>query len=671
MTVMANSKWAACSRLLGLFCACLLWFGEARSQVLVQLQGAERSTPRPPQEPLQLSWSEEQVAPLWSRLAFELDGMDVTSMVERRPGGAVLALPIPLARGEHQLRVVYSQNDGSLFEWANWTFAVAGIPKLEGEGELMVRLNRRVQNRGDLPRTDGASTQADGVARISARRESDDWTNTLNAQLWFNSEQDANINQNAGDLGEYLLTADNGESQFRLGHHQMPYESLIHSGFLRRGLSVTTALPGDARLSGFAMRSEAITGAYSYTGVQDPMHRVGGLVYESQLMQDAESSYALTLGLVGGEGDDLQASPDIASSQHRGTAGSVGAEASWIGRRLRLRGELARSQYNWNSNGLMPVADSTDQDSAHLVALQYQTEAKAPGSSQWTTELEHREVGSFFRSVAYLGLPTDRRSNRVRTHWRSSEWQAGVGLMRQDTNANALPDLPRISADHADLLLLWSPSYAAQRPWYGHPTVSGTLNEQRQRQTYTPSGYLGTTVDNRSWQSNVSLSLAQESWSGQLGLGTGAFENLTLPDLSTHSNTVSLGGQWRLGDRLSLGPILEWSRLRYVQSGESELVRTGSLFADFAFIPDLFMGNLNFGLNRFNRTVDSQLERNRFFVGELIWRLQKAGENRPGWDARLAVHYQDVDQTLDPGRGGYVQQLFLGLTMTWPVSVRP
>ena len=671
MKVMANSRGGIGHSWLVFVCIALFWLGDACAQVAVQLDGADNPRPRSPLEPLRLSWPEEQISPLWSRLAFELDGMDVTSMMARQPGGAVLALPIPLARGEHQLRVVYSQPDGNLVEWAQWTFAVGGLPRMEGEGELMLRLNRRVSNKGDLPRTDASANQVDGVARMSARRETDDWTTTGQAQLWFNSEQNANINGNGGDLGEYLLTADNGETQFRLGHHQVPYESLIHAGFLRRGLSVSTAMPGDARLSGFAMRSEPIVGAYSFTGVQDVRHRVGGLVYENQIMQDAESSYALTVGLIGGAGDDLQASPDIPSSQHRGSAGSVAGEASWIGRRLRLRGELARSQYNWNAAGQMAVANTTDEDSAHLVSLQYQSEAKTPGSAQWTTELEHRDVGTFFRSVAYLGLPTDRRSNRVRTHLRSGGWQAAVGAMQQETNANSLPDLPRIAQNQADLLLLWSPAFAAERPWYGHPTVSGTLSEQRQRQTFTPSGYLGTRVHNSSWQGNLNLSLAHEGWGGQLGLGTGAFDNVTLPDLSTRSHTVSLGGQWRLGDRFSLGPVLEWSRLRYVQTGQSDLVRTGSLFADFAFIPDLFMGNLNFGLNRFNRTVDSQLERNRFFTGELVWRLQKATENRPGWDARLAWIYQDVDNQLYLDRAGYVQQVFLGLTMTLPVAVRP
>lgn len=658
-------------RLLGLAGVLLFCLAEAQAQVPLRLAGADSRAIRQPMQPFEFSWPEEQVNPVWDRLAFELDGMDVTSMVERRTGGALLTLPIPLVRGDHQLRVVVSQPDGSLQEWASWTFTVGGQPTTEMSGELMLRLNQRVHNRGDLPRAHASPTQADGAARLSARRESDEWNTTFNAQFWINSNQGSNINNNTGDLGEYLLVADDGETQYRLGHHQMPYESLIHSSYLRRGASVSTRLAEGARLSGFAMRSEPITGASSFLGIQNPMHRVGGVIYEHQLMQDSESSYAVSMGFVGGEGDDLQASPLLTSSQHRGTAGSLGAEGSWFGRRLRLRGEVARSEYDWNSNGLLPVTNALDRDSAHLVALQYVTESKASTDAQLTTDLEHREIGSFFRSMAFLGSPADRRSNRVRTHLRAGAWQTAVGVMQQDTNANSLPNLPRVSSDLADMLLLWSPPYASERPWYGHPTVSGVYTQQRQRQVYTPSSYLGTKVDNQSWQSNLNLSLAHDGWGGQLGLGTGAFENVSLPSLSTRSNTVSLGGQWRPSERLSVGPVLEWSRLRYVQSEQTDLVRTGSVFADFAFIPDQLFGNLNIGLNRRNRTVDSQLERSRFLVGELIWRLQKASENRPGWDARLSFMYQDLDNVLFPSQAGFVQQVFMGLTMTLPVSIRP
>jgi hypothetical protein len=655
-------------------CLVLGWYAQATNaaaQPVAELVGVTGSTPRSPVEPIQLSWSEQDVAPLWSRLAFELDGMDVTAMVNRHAGGASLAIPVPLARGDHQLRVLLGQADGNLTEWANWTFSVAGLPRTEGDAELVMRINQRLNSSGSLNPVLPDATQADAAARLSLTRETDDWSTSASSQLWFNSVADSNTGGSSAELGEYLITADNGTTSFKLGNHQMPMESLIHSSFLRRGASVTTALPGDARLNGFVMRSEPVVGTYPLTGVQAPNHRVGGMTYEKVLSQNADSSFGVSAGLVGGEGDDVQGSSLLPSSLHQGSSGSVGANASWFGRRLRLKGELAASQYNWNSNGLLPVADSTDNDRAHLVALQYQTESKAPGSSQWVTDVEHKEVGTFYRSLAYLGLPADRRSDRIRTNWRSGAWQAGAGLSRQETNVGFIQSLPRIALDQGDVMLLWSPTFSEQRPWYGHPTVSGTMNQQNQRQTYTPAAYLGTTVDNNSWQRNLNLSLAHESWSGQVGLGTGGFDNVTLPQFSTRSNTATLSGQWQFGERLTLSPVLQLSRLTYVTSGASDLVQTGSLFADFAIIPEVLMGNLNIGLNRFNRAVDSQREMNKFLTAEFIWRLQRATEKRPGWDMRLAVTRQDVENDLYPSLEGYFQQVFLGLTMTWPVRIRP
>jgi hypothetical protein len=261
-------------------------------------------------------------------------------------------------------------------------------------------------------------------------------------------------------------------------------------------------------------------------------------------------------------------------------------------------------------------------------------------------------------------------SDRIRTNWRSGEWQAGAGLSRQETNVSMLPNLPKVASDQGDVSLVWSAAYAAHRPWYGNPTVSATVNKQIQRQTYAPSAYLGTTVNNSSWQGNLNLSLAHEVWSTQIGIGSGGFDNSTLPQLSTQSKTVTLGGQWRPSERFSIGPTLQWSQLTYLQSQNSDLIQTGSVFADFSFIPDVLTGNLNSGVNLLNRSVDSQREVNRFLSGEMIWRLQRATSNRPGWDLRFAFTHQEVENYLDPANEGYVQQVFLGLTMNWPVAVR-
>ena len=83
-----------------------------------------------------------------------------------------------------------------------------------------------------------------------------------------------------------------------------------------------------------------------------------------------------------------------------------------------------------------------------------------------------------------------------------------------------------------------------------------------------------------------------------------------------------------------------------------------------------FIGNLNIGLNRSRRSVDSQRETNLYAVGELSWRLKKPALNSAGWDLRLSFSHQDFEDVLDVSRSGAGHQVFLGLTMTLPAATR-
>lgn len=620
-----------------------------------------------------MSWPEAQIAPHWDRLSFELDGIDVTAMLERREGGAQLALPMPLSRGAHRLRVVYGAADGSLVEWADWTFHVAGEPIHRARADITLQLQQRLLNQGTLVADVPWNMQAEGAAKLHAQREAEDWTTTADAELWLNTRRPSSLHGNALDLGEYLLQADGGDVQWRLGHHQVPHESLIHADFQRRGLSFRMALPGASTFNGFAMRSEPTAGFRSFTGISEPQHRVGGMVFERQLLQSAGGGLSVSAALVSGQGNDLQGQndPDLLSSTplHKGTSWALGGEAQGWNRRLRLRAEVARSRYDWDPEGLLSPGSGTETDNAHALSLHLKS-ADEPGAAQWSLDLEHRDVGTFFRSVAHIGLASDKVMNRLRGAWRQGHWLAGMTLMRVDTNANGLADLPWIATDLADLQLTWSPPLTEQRPWYGHPTLGWNASRVVQVQRSTPLGFVGTPTHNRSGQIGLSLVLNHEGWNTQLGVSAGSYTDLAHPAASTRSTTLSWGGHWRLGEHWTLGPTVEWSRVREVDSQQRKTHQAAGLSTDFSIIPDRFLGNLNVGLNRSSRTLDSQRETHVYAVGELVWRLQKAAPNRAGWDVRLSFSHQDMEDILNASNTGKGHMVFLGLTMTLPASTR-
>jgi hypothetical protein len=623
-----------------------------------------------PDQPLELVWADTQMAPHWPRLSVELDGVDVTAMVERTPTGARIALPVPLSRGEHELRVVYGAPDGSLVEWGRWALRVVGEPLWRAQADAVLTLDGLVHNRGSLVRNAPRGLEAEGAAQVRVQREAEGMNVQGRADLWLNSRRDANPGGNTADIGEYLIEGDAGSWQWRLGHQQLGYDSLIHSAFLRRGISARWGLGDDASLSGFALRSEPQLGAEDFTGVSRDRHRVSGLVYERAWEQEGGRTVSLSAALVGGEGNDLQgADPSATAPLHRGQAWSLAGQAAWAHGRLRARAEVAGTRYDWNNGGQAGLGNGREHDDAHALTLDW-TPAPTASGSAWTLGLDHRVVGTFFRSVAHVGLPGDRAMDRVHASWRAGAWMASGSLMRQHTNANDLADLPSIASRQADALLSWTPLLEGAMPWYGQPSLSLSVSQLRQEQRSTPAAFIGTAVDNRQWQGGLTAVFNHERWNTSIGLGSGAYTDRALPDLSTRSRTLSWGAYLQAGEHWSIGPQVEWARVREVASGQRRTERTASLFTDFALIPDRLLGNLNIGVNLARRTLDSQRETNRFAVGELIWRLQKASLNRAGWDLRLSFSKQDFEDVLDPTRSGRGDQIFLGVTMTLPVATR-
>ncbi|MEZ5701471.1 MAG: hypothetical protein R3E42_05115 [Burkholderiaceae bacterium] len=623
-----------------------------------------------PKEPISLAWVDEAMQPHWDRLSFELDGVDVTALVEKTAGGARIAMPMPLTAGEHELRVVYAAPDGSLEEWGRWPLHIAGEPVWRAQANSVLSLSSLALNSGALVAQAPRGAQSEAAAQVSVQREAEGFDLRASADLWVNTHRDANPTGNSADLGEYLVQADAGRAQLRLGHHSLDYRSLIYTDVMRRGLSGRMAFGQGSALSGFAMRSEPQVGASDLTGLSQANHRVAGVVLEHDWALGGGRGFSMSAAMVNGEGNDVEEPLQLGTSPlHRGQTWSVAGQASWNHDRVRAYAELAGSNYNWDNQAPMGSDKGRENDRAHAVSLDWMPEPVGDGSA-WTLGFDHRVVGTFFRSVAYLGLPTDQVMNRVRIGWRSGPWSAAGSYLYQFTNANHLPDLPSVGSRQAETSFAWAPVPEGEAPWYGRPSLSLSLSQVRQRQRSTPANFVGIEADNRQWQSVLSALFDHGAWSTSVGVGRGGYSDASVPSLSTSSHTLSWGAHAFLGEHWTVGPQVEWSRL-VTQAGQArQTERTASLFTDFAFIPDRFLGNLNIGVNLSRRTADSQRETNRFAVGELIWRLRTASLNSAGWDLRLSYSLQDFEDALDLTRSGRGNQVFLGVTMTLPAATR-
>jgi hypothetical protein len=602
--------------------------------------------------------------PHWSQLSFELDGVDVTAMVVRTAGGAQIAMPMPLTQGEHELRVVFAAPNGSLVEWGRWAVRIVGEPVWNAQADSVLTLDGQVYKHGALVQNAQHGVQAEGATQLRVQRDAEGFDLRARTDLWLNTRREADSGDTTADVGEYLVEVDAGPAQLRLGHHRIDYDSMIYSEFARRGLSGRVALNDLTSVSGFAVRSEPQAGANDITGLSQEDHRVAGLVYEHKWGLDDGRGLSMTAAMASGKGNDLQDAIQAGNEPlHSGQVWSLAGDASWNHERLRLHAELAGSVYNWNNQVQGDVDKGRESDKAHAMSIDWLPEPVGDGSA-WTFGFDHRVVGTFFRSVSYLGLASDLAMNRWRASWRSGPWLASGNYLMQHSNANDLPDLPSIGMKQVDGFFSWAPVLEGERPWYGQPSLSLNLSQVRQHQRSTPANFIGTKADSRQWQTGLNAMFDHGSWSTSFGVGRGAYTDVSLPSFSSTSRTLNWSAYARLGEHWTLGPQVEWSRLVTLLEDQRQIERTASLFTDFAFIPDRFMGNLNMGVNLSRRSFDSQRESNRFAVGELIWRLKKARLNRPGWDMRLSYSLQDFEDVLDPTRSGRGNQVFLGVTMT-------
>jgi hypothetical protein len=632
----------------------------------IRLDNWSASAVRGPTDPFVFSWSAATPAMRPDQLAFELDGMDVTAIVQHEEGGARLQMPQNLARGEHRLRVVFSPGDGSLVKVGNWLFVVGGVAELKAAAATTLTLNQRLLNKGSLTADPPGALQLEGAAAVRIERESDHSQADLNAQIWLNSNPAAGVTDRRLDVAEYLLRYQQGGIALQAGHHQLPYESLIHSSFQRRGLSASMDLSPTSKLSGFAMRSEPVLGVDNFSGVNDGGHRVQGMVLGHEVYADGDSGMSVSLGALSGEGSDVGSVLDASGEQHRGNAWSLVGDAHWFGSRLRLRTEYAASRYDWDAaNAANPGREN---DHAYALLVSANSGAQSPDTLYWSVDTEHRLVGTFFRSVANLGLPSDKSINRLGGTARLNAWQVDASWIRYLTNANRLPTLATITADQNNLSLAWTPTHPDSLPWYGQPSVQWNYAGVRQRQTSTPQGFIGSAIDDSSWQLMMNGSLSHEAWNAYGSVGVGGFKDYAGLAPTTRSRNLNLGASWRIGEFLTLGPTLEWSRLSEPATGLRERAHGVGVFVDFSILPERLMGNFNLGVNRIRRSDDSLRDTNVFATGELLWRLRKASVNTAGFDLRLSLTRQDRTDSTSPITTGKGHLVFLGLTMTLPVA---
>ncbi len=667
---------------------------------------APASGARGPGDPVRMRLPELSLAVL-QRLALELDDVDVTGFVRREGDFAIFTPPQPLAFGEHRLRLIEYAADGSILERAVWTVEVrqgALLREAQFQAAATLNLERRIAEDG-LTQPEPDPNRASGGARLQGTAADGDWRLSGYADLIYNSQlamMPRGARGERTDIGHYLFAYEHGPVVAYAGHHNVAPDSLVLSGFTRRGVSVGMhTVDQGASLTAFSVRTQDIIGFHEGLGIGDGENRTDGVVVSGRPAWGG-NSVALSAIYLNGAGP-LTANPANAPGAAtpptpiippsgtagdptpvRGSAGSVVADSLLLGKHIRLRGEYAVSRFDPDGDGrdadLDGVIDSNlepERDDAYSALLTYVPwhEQQVGGKPFfWQFGVENKRLGTWFKSLANPFGVSDRLLYRAFTgvDWSGLNLQVSVG--QETDNVNEVVLLPRVETRQNLLSLTYTPFTAlAPRadgslpppPWYGQPLFNMSYvgaNQDVVRAADTTG--LGALNEMRTLA--FSVSSAYPTWHWSLGHTIGTYENFldNTPDSETASSQLSVS--LRFGQRLTFTPYIQYSSVRESDppvgmiAGDSDTLMAALTLG--YILSENVSSSLAYNVYRIDATNDILDSRTSDVRASISWVVVPPQGLRPGLTLSLDGQYRDTSQqqpAVTPGVVGVPAQAVL------------
>jgi hypothetical protein len=608
------------------------------------------------------------------QLAVELDEFDITALVHQEGGRLLLDPPEPLATGNHQLRLVEYGADGSIIERGAWTFEVRegeGLQKILASANNGVDLFYRFAGNDLINPPDNFTAQGAGDARAHVADQ--DWSLDANANYFLNSQQDQTVDGRRFDVGEYLFsgnyTTSPTDMNLSLGHQDIGADNLIMSDFYRRGLSVTLAQPDEnLSVTAFALSSEPTLGASNFTGVADQQNRVQGVSLSARPIESLSENVLVTGTFYQGETRAVGSANGQISEDSSGTGGALALDTLWLENRLRLRGEVALTRFDFDDSGSLPA----DNDLAYDLLASY---ALIPGGDvdgeylSWDVGVQHKRVGTFFATIANPFVVSDRETTSVFTNATIGEVSMQAQAGYETSNVEELNSLPTdrtlFATFNGSYTPVMEPDEEGNYGWLGQPTFGLSLNFNDGKQIDVPTGFLVLGGDYQVRSATVSVATFYETWGWNASQTVNSFQDRTGTTGDTMNYLTDLGLQFQPSPELSINPYAQLSIFRDdASTSDLDSVNLGlDIAADL--IPEVLTATLNTSLN-LTESIDHTPD--TYFVGgEILWNAIPAEVNRPGVALGLTGSYQHSDDS-DFFIADDVLQVFGKLKLQMPLS---
>lgn len=608
-----------------------------------------------PREPLEiaLDLDADAAAPVAS-----LDGIDVSHLLQVTPTGLTLLPGEALSGGSHEL-VVYHRDNGRLVPAGRFTFRVTGA--LDTRFGLYASLNAGVRVAGD---DGGDDVVVDGAFGFDAEFSGEDWSGSARADFFAASgEDDVFVDDETRDvdLGDFLFKLRKGNLGARLGHHRAGPESLVLRGFNRRGASMTWE-DKDTRFAAtaFAFRSEPISGFEHGFGIGDSSQRVTGAVASARPATaiDTEISVTWLTGEDGGE-SGIGVIDDVVSG--KGDAVSVAVVTRPLDEKLSIRGEFARSQFEYAEDDGRENRDDAwmlSVDSDHVFARE------SGNDLLLRVGVEARSVGTWFTSLANPGLPSDVESLRAHGALASGGFQLVGAVEQQENNVDDSPLLPTIRTDITSLSASYSPVAGETTPWYGQPSLGLSYNRSSQVLRDNPAA-LPFDLDLEMDQVTASAAFFYNAFDWRLSHTAGEIRDHTAraDDSDNTLTELSFGlygsDRWSLRSRLQRARIREPGRDRVTDQDLVDLTATAVL------LPRRLNASVGVNLSDIRSSDGSLEEEVRVIDLGLNYTLREPARSRAGISLWLRGEHRDVSGSGERFFDDDDYRVFLGVSVDY------
>ncbi len=616
---------------------------------------------RSPAEPVRIRVPDDWPLELLQRLALELDGVDITGMLER-DGPHVVYRPVePLSPGEHELRVVEYLPDGGVEERAVWRIEVRqsrAFRELDGsvQADLTASAKLGASSGWDPHLPDGS---AQGSLSAGGSLSEGEWRAEGRVKLGY---QDSGAGSAAGrhlELIDYLVRIEHRTMGATAGHFSPLGRSLISAGTSYRGLGMDFGEIDRRRFRAalFASRADSESGFQHGLGVTDPDNRLAGGSFT--LFPFAERPERLALqgmafrgtATTGGEGTFG------GGELETGDGFSLSAASHLLDGRLQLRAEYARTR--WDADGSGGLA-SSERDDAWLLGMRWDGRLNEASGTPlvWSLLVSHGRIGPYFRSLMNPALQADQEATRITVGGSLGGWRAGVSIQRTQNNVDGSSIYPtsRLDSLSADL------SYRFSQPLGGVVENLGlAYGRKRGRPVDIPVGYRFTLADDRNRSLIGRMGLLLLGGRGSLELSRAWYDDYsgTAPDTVTDGWKVGFHRTF-LDNRLSFAPDLGRQVTRH-RNTDREL--TTENYQLPITVTGLLHQRLSFGLtpslNRVRDDADSTDTETRTLSAWAAWTVMEPKANRPSVTLSLSGMHQEVDAD---GGGGYREwQVYAGM----------